>query len=133
MKAILFFLLFFAFSFVCKAQNQMGVVGLGYLPETVSIIADNQVLNVAGKNYVRIVSNSATANTRTVLFTRGSVFGQQLTVEYVGTNTCEILDDSALSGGGNLRIAGNFNMNNYDVLKLGWNGVDWVQLARSAN
>lgn len=134
MKALLlFFSLFFVFCFGSKAQNQMGLVGLGYIPQTVAITTDNQVVNVTTKNYVILSSNNATANNRTVTLSRGSLFGQELIIEFVGANTCEFTDDSTLSGGGNLRIAGGFNMNSFDILGLIWNGIDWVQHFRSVN
>lgn len=134
MKAILIFsVLFLSLGFVCKAQNQMGLVGLGYIPQTVTITTDNQVLNVTTKNYVILSSDNANANNRTVILSRGSVFGQQLIIEFIGANTCQFTDDSTLSGGGNLRIAGGFNMTSFDILGLIWNGVDWVQHFRSVN
>ena len=135
MKAlILFSLLFFVFCLGSKAQNQLGIVALGYTPTTVSIVADNQVVDVSTKNYVRLSSDNATATNRTVTLTRGTVFGQQLIIEYINfPNSLEFIDNSSLIGGGNLRIANGFGMNSFDILGLVWNGVDWVQIFRSVN
>jgi hypothetical protein len=132
-KILIFFIGLLLYSSICYGQRQLGVQSVGTLPIIITVNADNFALDVSGKSYVRLGSNSNTANQRTVVLNRGTVEGQLLYIEFVGANTIELVDDSALSGGGNLRISGAFNMNNYDFLVLLWNGTDWVQVTRSSN
>lgn len=133
MKKLFCFIGLFLFCVACYGQRQLGVQNIGAVPTTITANADNFVLDVTNKSYVRLGSNNNTANQRTIILTRGSIEGQLVYIEFVGANTCEIADDSVLSGGGNLRLSGVFNMNQYDILVLVWNGTDWVQVTRSVN
>ena len=99
---------------------------------TVSISGAGSVISVSDRSYIRITSTGA--NTMTNPLTQGLVQGQVLVIEFAGsTNSATFTDDAALSGGGNIRLNGNFTMNQYDSLTLIWNGTDWVETARSSN
>ena len=49
------------------------------------------------------------------------------------TNACEIVDDAAQGTNGNMRLAGNFDMAEYDTIKFISNGTDWIETGRSNN
>jgi hypothetical protein len=100
---------------------------------TVAITADNQVVTVGDRSYVRLSSDNATATSRTFVLTQGLVRGQTLTLEMTGVNQAELIDDSAVNGGGNHRLASTWTLTEYDTIELTWNGTDWVERNRSAN
>lgn len=127
---VLFMVLLIPF---CYGQKQLGTQIIGELPTSIIANADNFGVAIGSRTYVRISSNSGTANQRTLIFGIGAVVGQVVFVEFVGINSVEIGDNSLLTGGGNLRLSANFNMTQHDILALLWNGTDWIQLYRSVN
>ncbi|MBI2271343.1 MAG: hypothetical protein HYU69_13450 [Bacteroidetes bacterium] len=100
---------------------------------TVNLTADNQVVTIGDRSYLRLSSDDATGANRSIVLTQGLQAGQLLTVEFTGTNQAELLDDGALSGAGNQRLSANLTLTQYDTVKLIWNGTDWVETARSVN
>lgn len=100
---------------------------------TVSLTADNQVVTTSNASYIALSSNNATATNRTFVLSQGSVAGHRLTLEWVGTNAGELVDDSAVSGGGNHRLSATWTPTQYDIIELIWNGTDWLELNRSTN
>lgn len=133
MKNLIVFVFLLFCCAVCYGQKQLGVQNIGVLPAVVTATSDNFQIDVSGRTYFRIGSNSNSAVQRTILLNRGTIEGQLLYIEFVGANTAEFVDDSTLTGGGNLRISGNFSMTSFDILVLLWNGTDWVQVVRSVN
>lgn len=108
--------------------------GLSILPSvTVTLTADNQVVDATNKSYLRIDSDNGTATNRTFLLNKG-VAGQMLRIEFIAaTNQCELADNSAVTGGGNVRLSATWSPGQNDVLTLLHNGVDWLECARSDN
>lgn len=100
---------------------------------TVSLTADNQVVTVSDRSYIRLSSNNGTAGNRTFVLTQSTRDGHILVLEWTGTNAGELVDDSAQNGGGNHRLSATWTPTQYDTLTLISNGTDWVELARSAN
>jgi hypothetical protein len=100
---------------------------------TVSLTADNQVVTVGTNGYIRLSSDNATATNRTFVLTQGAGAGHILILEGPATNACELVDDSAVNGGGNHRLSATWTPNANDTLTLIWNGTDWTELCRSAN
>jgi hypothetical protein len=99
---------------------------------TVSLTADNQTVTVTNVSYVALSSNNATATNRTFILSAGAVAGHRVTLEWVGTNAGELVDDSA-AGSGNHRLSATWTPTQYDTIELIWNGTDWLELNRSAN
>lgn len=99
----------------------------------VSILADNAVLDTAGRSYIRLRSDNVTAANRTFILNQGSFQGQLLVIEWVGTNAGELIDDSAQSGAGNHRLSATWTPTQYDTLSLVFNGTDWIERGRSTN
>lgn len=106
-------------------QNTVGAV--------TSLTADDQVVTVGDNSYIRLSSDSAVAANRTFLLTVGLQSGHKLLIEWVGTNAAQFNDDSAVTGGGNVRLASIWLPTQYDTLSLFWNGTDWLETGRSAN
>lgn len=107
--------------------------GLATGRSTVSLTADNQVVTVSNLSYIALSSDNAVAANRTFVLTQGSVAGHLLVLEWVGTNAGELVDDSAVNGGGNHRLSATWLPTQYDILELIWNGTDWVERNRSLN
>lgn len=99
---------------------------------SVSLAADNQSVSTLAVSYIRLDSNNGTAGNRTFVLNQGAT-GQQLIIEWVGTNAGELVDDSAQTGAGNHRLNGTWTPTQYDVLSLVFNGTDWVERSRSTN
>ncbi len=102
-------------------------------PTTVALTADNQVVTVGDRSYIRLSSDNATAANRTFVLAQGAGAGHGLTLEWTGTNAGELVDDSAVSGGGNHRLSATWTPTQYDTLQLIWNGTDWIETSRSVN
>lgn len=107
--------------------------GLATGRTTVSLTADNQVVTVSNKSYIALSSDNGTAGNRTFVLTQGLIAGHLLTLEWVGTNAGELVDDSAVNGGGNHRLSATWTPTQYDIIELIWNGTDWLERNRSAN
>lgn len=99
----------------------------------VNLTADNQVVTVGDRSYIRLSSNNATATNRTFVLTRSTRDGHVLVLEWTGTNAGELVDDSAQNGGGNHRLAGTWTPTQYDTLTLISNGTDWCEISRAAS
>lgn len=99
-----------------------------------TLTADNQVVPTAGAQYIKLSSDNVTAANRTFVLVTGTMGrGQTLTLEWTGTNAGELVDDAAMSGGGNVRLNGTWTPTQYDTLILRYNGTDLVEHARSPN
>jgi len=99
---------------------------------THNLTADNQVVGATTNATVVISSDNATAANRTFALTTG-IPGKVLRLVWSGTNAGELIDDSANSGGGSVRLASNWMPTQYDVLTLIGIGTDWYEVSRSAN
>lgn len=100
---------------------------------SVSLTADDQVVTVGFNRWIRLSSNTATAADRTFVLTQGQYAGQELVLEWTDTNAGELADDGAVDGGGNVRLSATWTPTQYDILRLIWNGTDWIETTRSAN
>lgn len=98
----------------------------------VSLIADNQVVNPEGVGHIALSSDNVTAGNRTMVLKSGAA-GQRLLLEWLGTNAGELIDDSALSDVGNVRLSADWTPTQYDTLSLVFNGTDWLEVSRSTN
>lgn len=106
---------------------------VSYAKSTISLTADNQVVSTSNISYISLSSDNATATNRTFVLTQSTVAGQQLILEWTGTNAGELIDDSAQNGGGNHRLSATWTPTQYDTLHLVSNGTDWIELGRSTN
>jgi hypothetical protein len=99
---------------------------------TVSLTADDQVVSTVGRGHIALSSDDATATNRTFVLTAGET-GQELVLEWVGANAGQLIDDSANSDSGNVRLSADWSPSAYGTLSLVCNGVDWIEVGRSAN
>jgi hypothetical protein len=99
---------------------------------TVSLTADDQVVPTTGLGYIALSSDSAVAADRTFVLTAGES-GQVLILEWVGANAGELVDDSANSDTGNVRLSATWTPTANDTILLIFNGTDWVEICRSTN
>ncbi|HEX5220566.1 MAG TPA: hypothetical protein VFZ59_13430 [Verrucomicrobiae bacterium] len=110
--------------------------GWGEVAATVLLTADNQVVGATTNALLVISSDNATAANRTFVLTT-AIPGKKLTLVWSGANQGELIDDSANSGGGNVRLSANWPSNPAsganDVLQLVGVGNDWLETGRSAN
>ena len=77
--------------------------------------------------------DDGTPANRTFVLNQGDSAGHKLVLEWTGANAGELLDDSAVDGGGNHRLSADWTPTQYDTLKLHWNGTDWIETGRSTN
>lgn len=100
----------------------------------VTLTADNQVVDATLRTHIRLASDSAVAGDRTFLLTGTNVTsGAHAILEWTGTNAGELVDDSANSGAGNIRLSATWTPTQYDTLSLIFNGTDWIETARATN
>ncbi|MBF0491609.1 MAG: hypothetical protein HQM15_02370 [Deltaproteobacteria bacterium] len=100
----------------------------------IHITADNQVVAESGntgQSYIRLDSDNAVAANRTIVLTQSTREGQVLIIEWVGANAGEILNNGALSGGGDIRLSADWTPTQYSTLTLISNGTEWLETARS--
>jgi hypothetical protein len=108
--------------------------GLTTEPATVNLTADNQVVTVGNRSYIRLASDNATATNRTFCLTAGTS-GQYLILE-MSSNKGELLNNSTGCGGASVAslIAGaTWTADGNDTIELIYNGTNWLQIARAAN
>lgn len=106
--------------------------GIGTARLAVSLTADNQAVSCATNALLFVSSDNATAGNRTFVLTTG-VDGKIIRLAWSGTNAGELVDDSANSGSGNVRLSATWTPTQYDVLTLIGIGNDWHEVSRSAN
>lgn len=99
----------------------------------IAVTADDQSVSATNRSYISLSSDNGTAGNRTLVISSGQSPGHRLTLEWVGTNAGELVDDGSATGGGNVRLSATWTPTQYDTLELIWNGTDWVELARSTN
>jgi len=106
---------------------------------TVTITADNTLVTVGNRSYIRMTSNAADSTTRTFCLTTGVNLGQILVLEATDNGTNEIeLNDGAESCSDTVltQLSALWppatNQNN-DTLVLIWNGTAWLEIDRTAN
>lgn len=100
----------------------------------VNLTADNQVITVGNRSFIRITSDSATATDRTFVLTQGTRNGHILVLQWNdATNLGELVDDAANNGGGNIRLSATWLPTQYDTLTLISTGTDWIEIGRSTN
>jgi hypothetical protein len=99
----------------------------------VALTADDQIVTTIGRGHIALSSDDAVAANRTFVLSAG-VAGQRLLLEWVGANAGELIDDSANSDSGNVRLsgAGNWTPLEHDVLSLLFNGTDWLEVSRAS-
>lgn len=104
---------------------------LGNLVLNVGLNADNIVVNMRRRAFLRLVSDNATATNRTFALTNGAVQGQVVTITLVGssTNAAELLSTGnvSLTGGTWTAAVG-------DSIMLMWDAtsVIWRELGRAS-
>lgn len=113
-------------------DNMTSVGSVAKTRSAVALIADDQVVDTLNKGHIALSSDNGTAGNRTFVLNAG-VEGQELLLEWVGTNAAELIDDSANSNTGNVRLAGTWTPTQYDTLSLRFNGTDWLETGRSTN
>jgi len=91
-----------------------------------SLTADNQVVSPANTSYIRLSSDNAVATNRTFTLSAGTA-GQQLLLEWTGTNAAELLADA------NTKLSVTWLPTEFDTLSLIYNGAAWLEVARSTN
>lgn len=108
---------------------------LTLLDYSATLTADDQVLSPAGRTYVLLDSDDATATNRTLVLGDGSEAGHALILQFVAaSNAMELLDDGATDGGGgNVRLSADWTPGQYDSLSLIFDGTDWIETGRSNN
>ena len=99
---------------------------------TVSLTGDAQSVDADDKSYIALSSDSAVAADRDFALSQGAS-GQILVLEWVGTNAGQVVDGSANSDAGNIRLSADWTPTQYDILVLISNGTDWIEVARSTN
>ncbi|MBK6541458.1 MAG: hypothetical protein IPG10_09295 [Flavobacteriales bacterium] len=95
-----------------------------------SVAADNQLITVGDRGYIRLSSTSATSTARTITLSDGLVRGQLLLLECVTTGAFEV-DDNAATNNTNASAARPLGVG--DTIMLVWNGTDWAELNYSNN
>lgn len=104
---------------------------------TITINADDFEIDdgflEAVSNYKRLQSDNAVAANRTFKLYGSAPSGTRLTLEWIGANAAELIDDSANVVSGNVRLNGNWTPTQYDTISLIHNGTDWIELGRSPN
>lgn len=102
---------------------------VGKTSRAVSLTADNQVVLLQGCARIDLVSDSATATSRTFTVESSTMDGQELELCLIsGSSTsCELADS------GNMKLAGAWLPLQYDVLLLAWNtnASAWVEQGRA--
>lgn len=100
--------------------------------QNVALTADAQVVSATAGATLFLSSDDGTAGNRTFVLTTG-VDGKELTLIWSGTNAGELVDDSANSGSGNVRLSSTWTPTQYDTLTLRAVGNDWYEVGRSDN
>lgn len=101
---------------------------------TTTITADNQSVSTADRSHIDLASDSVVATDRTFVLTQSTVAGQILILRWSdATNLGELIDDSAQTGGGNVRLSTTWLPTQYDTLMLMSTGTDWIEVSRSTN
>lgn len=98
----------------------------------VSLIADDQPIDVALLSHIALSSDNATSTNRNFVLNQG-LSGQILILEWEGTNAGRIDDNSANSDNGNVRLSADWVPTEFDTIVLLSNGVDWIEICRSTN
>ena len=107
------------------------VPGVGYVQSTQYsslVIASGVVTLPHGGNGVYILDTEGGAATDDLDTINGGILGQQITIgQTAGAKDIVVKDNT-----GNLRLAGDFTMNNLqDNITLYYNGSNWVEIARA--
>lgn len=107
--------------------------GLATPPQSTNLTADDQSISVAGKSYVLIDSDNATASNRTFAISAGDEAGQRVVLQFApsGSYACELRDDTAISGGA-IRLTADWTPADYGTLSLIYDGADWIETGRTA-
>ena len=93
---------------------------------TVNLTADNQLVSIGGRSYVKLSSNSGSGTSRTFTLSNGVSAGQVLILHCIA-NACELQDT------GNVELAGLMTFAVNSTLSLIWDGADWIETSRSAS
>lgn len=105
--------------------------GLGTTSQTITLIADNQVINPAGQAMINLESDNTTATNRTFTILGSTLEGQVLTFVFTsGSSTAADLQDT-----GNVLLTAAWQPTQGQSLTLIWNArlSKWVELARALN
>jgi hypothetical protein len=113
------------------AADVLGGLALRDDGSVASITADNQLVTVGNRGYIRLGSNSATATTRTITLSNGLVRGQLLMIQASPiSNSFEVADNTAANNT-DVPIARVLDFN--DTIMLLWNGSEWIELSYANN
>lgn len=102
-------------------------------PQSTNLTADDQSISVAGKSYVLIDSDNATASNRTFAISAGDEAGHRVVLQFApsGAYACELRDDTAITGGA-IRLTADWEPADYGTLSLIYDGADWIEMGRTA-
>ena len=92
-----------------------------------SLTADNQVVTVGNRGYIRLSSNDATAANRNLILSDGLVRGQLIIIQNAGSTGSFQIADTA--GSSNADTAGIRDFGFGDVIMLIWNGTTWFEIS----
>src|SRR4051812_22524422 len=101
---------------------------LGMTVKSVSLTADNTVIDVSKASLLQLVSDSTTATSRTFTLTSSVLVGHKLHIEFTAGSsfTCE------LANSGNVQLTGGWTPTQYQSITLVWDGNYWVEICRQA-
>lgn len=107
--------------------------GLLTPPQSTNLTADDQSVSVAGKSYVLLDSDDATASNRTFAISAGDEAGQRVVLQFApsASGACELRDDTSISGGA-IRLTADWTPAAYGTLSLIYDGTDWIETGRTA-
>ena len=111
------------------ALDVLGALALRDDGTTATVTADNQVITVGNRGYIRLASDNATANSRTIFLSDGLVRGQLLIVQYGTTISAGLFQIADNVGISNTDTAGVHDFGTGDTIMLIWNGAAWFELS----
>ena len=109
-------------------RDGFAVVGAPNEPPSKSILltADDTIVDPAGVSAILLSSDNTTASNRTFTIPVDSRVGRELLLVFTtgSSNTCQLLDS------GTMRLVGNWEPVQYEVLKLVSDGTNWLEQYR---
>ncbi|MBL0043326.1 MAG: hypothetical protein IPP33_02565 [Flavobacteriales bacterium] len=96
-----------------------------------NVVADNQLITVGNRGYIRLNSSNNLATARTITLSNGLVRGQLLIIQNsLGINIFEVDDNAATN---NTIVPFPRALGPFDTIMLLWNGTDWTELSYADN
>lgn len=104
---------------------------LGNTSLSVSLVADNTVVNQVNYGKIEITSDNTTATNRTFTLTNGEMDGKMLYLVLVSGGATK----ADLQSSGNCKLSAAWQPDQYDTLHLMWSSSLslWIEVARSTN